>query len=87
MASWDAFRQAATGSARRSSFRPGRDELLGRTARWADDVVLVFGRETAGLRGLHERYGERVVSMPILSPRVRSLNLSTTVGIALYEVP
>ena len=52
-----------------------------------DDVVLVFGRETAGLPGaLHERYGERMVSMPILSPRVRSLNLSTTVGIALYEV-
>lgn len=52
-----------------------------------DDVVLVFGRETAGLPAeIHERYGERTVSMPILSPRVRSLNLSTTVGIALYEV-
>jgi len=26
------------------------------------------------------------VGMPMLSPRVRSLNLSTTVGIAVYEV-
>lgn len=52
-----------------------------------DDVVLVFGRETAGLPSdLHERYADRFISMPMRSPRVRSLNLSTTVGIAVYEV-
>ena len=51
------------------------------------DVVLIFGAETAGLPPeLHERYGDRFVGMPILSPRVRSLNLSTAVAIALYEV-
>ena len=51
-----------------------------------DDVVLIFGRETGGLpAGLHERYSDRLVAMPILSPRVRSLNLSTSVGIAVYE--
>ena len=51
------------------------------------DVVLVFGRETSGLPAeLHERYRDRFVAMPILSPRVRSLNLSTSVGIAVYEV-
>jgi tRNA (cytidine/uridine-2'-O-)-methyltransferase len=52
-----------------------------------DDVVLVFGRETGGLpEELHERYGDRFVAMPMLTPRVRSLNLSTSVGIAVYEV-
>ena len=52
-----------------------------------DDVVLVFGRETAGLPlELHERYRDRLVAMPIVSPMVRSLNLSTSVGIAVYEV-
>lgn len=52
-----------------------------------DRIVLVFGRETGGLpRELHERYADRFVGMPILSPRVRSLNLSTSVGIAVYEV-
>jgi tRNA (cytidine/uridine-2'-O-)-methyltransferase len=52
-----------------------------------DDVVLVFGRETGGLPDeIHAKYHDRLVSMPILSPRVRSLNLSTSVGIALYEV-
>ena len=51
------------------------------------DIVLVFGRETGGLPAeLHERFRDRFVSMPILSPRVRSLNLSTSVGIALYEL-
>jgi tRNA (cytidine/uridine-2'-O-)-methyltransferase len=53
----------------------------------ADDVVLVFGRETGGLPSeLHARYAERMLTMPIHSPHVRSLNLSTCVGIALYEV-
>lgn len=51
------------------------------------DVVLVFGRETGGLPpDLHERYGDRFVGMPLMSPHVRSLNLSTAVGIAVYEV-
>ena len=52
----------------------------------SDDVVLMFGRETGGLApAIHERYRDRFVSMPIESPHVRSLNLSTAVGIALYE--
>ena len=53
----------------------------------SDDTVLVFGRETKGLPGeLRDRYHDRFVGMPILSPFVRSLNLSTSVGIAVYEV-
>ena len=53
----------------------------------SDDVVLVFGRETGGLDpSIHERYSDRMLAMPIASPHVRSLNLSTSVGIALYEV-
>jgi tRNA (cytidine/uridine-2'-O-)-methyltransferase len=52
-----------------------------------ENVVLIFGRETGGLAPeIHEHYRERFVTMPILSTRVRSLNLSTSVGIAIYEV-
>jgi len=52
-----------------------------------ESVVLIFGRETGGLPAdLHARYRDRFVTMPILSPRVRSLNLSTSVGVAVYEV-
>ena len=50
-------------------------------------VVLIFGRETGGLPPeLHERYRDRFVTMPMESPHVRSLNVSTSVAIALYEV-
>jgi len=53
----------------------------------AADVVLIFGRETGGLAPeIHDRYRDRFVCMPIASPLVRSLNLSTSVGIAVYEV-
>lgn len=51
------------------------------------DCVLVFGSERTGLSdGVRERYAERLIRMPIASPHVRSLNLSTAVGVALYEV-
>jgi tRNA (cytidine/uridine-2'-O-)-methyltransferase len=50
-------------------------------------VVLVFGSESKGLPAeFHERYRERLFRIPTLSPDVRSLNLSTSVGIVLYEV-
>ena len=53
----------------------------------SESAVLIFGRETGGLPlSLHERYRDRFVTMPIGSPHVRSLNLSTSVGIAVYEV-
>jgi len=52
-----------------------------------ESVVLIFGRETGGLAPqIHEKYRDRFVTMPIHSPLVRSLNLSTSVGIAIYEV-
>ena len=50
-------------------------------------TVLIFGGESKGLPiELHERYRGRLFRIPVLSPEVRSLNLSTSVGIALYEV-
>ena len=53
----------------------------------ASDIVLVFGRETGGLpEELHVRFADRFLAMPIASPLVRSLNLSTSVAIAVYEV-
>jgi tRNA (cytidine/uridine-2'-O-)-methyltransferase len=86
--SWDAFERElpALGEVYFFSTKGTRllwDAPLGAT----ENVVLVFGRETGGLDApIHERYRERLLAMPILSPHVRSLNLSTSVGIALYEV-
>ena len=53
----------------------------------ANDVVLIFGRETGGLPDdLHIRFTDRFVALPMLSPHVRSLNLSTAVALGVYEV-
>jgi tRNA (cytidine/uridine-2'-O-)-methyltransferase len=85
---WDAFEQQlpALGTPYFFSTKASRriwDAPLGE----ADNVVLIFGRETGGLPAdVHEKYQDRFVGMPILSPLVRSLNLSTSVGIAIYEV-
>lgn len=47
---------------------------------------LVFGRETRGLpEELLKANWERCLTIPMPNPRVRSLNLATSVGIVLYE--
>jgi len=51
------------------------------------DLVLVFGRESVGLpEEILERYRDRLAAFPIISPHVRSINLSSCVAVALYEV-
>ncbi len=51
----------------------------------ADDC-LVFGPETRGLpEGLLRENWEQCVTIPMLNPNVRSLNLANAVSIALYE--
>lgn len=52
-----------------------------------DPAVLVFGKESVGLDPeLRARWRERTVRVPMVDPELRSLNVSTTVGIALAEV-
>lgn len=52
----------------------------------ADPAVLVFGKESVGFSpAIRERYRDRLVRLPMPDDRVRSLNLSTCVGIAAYE--
>lgn len=54
---------------------------------YPSEVTLVFGGESRGLPPeLRESYRERLVRLPMASREVRSLNLSTCVGIAVYEV-
>jgi tRNA (cytidine/uridine-2'-O-)-methyltransferase len=86
--SWDAFERELPSLGEPFFFstkatRPFWDAPLGAP----NGVALIFGRETGGLPAdLHERYRDRFVTMPILSPAVRSLNLSSSVAIAVYEV-
>lgn len=47
---------------------------------------LVFGRETRGLPSeVLSLNWERCLTIPILNPKIRSLNLATAVGIVVYE--
>jgi tRNA (cytidine/uridine-2'-O-)-methyltransferase len=53
---------------------------------FGENDCLVFGSETRGLPSqvLQDNW-ERCLTIPMLNPRVRSLNLATSVGIVLYE--
>lgn len=83
--SWDAFLASDT--------RPERLWLFTTKAtrsywdvRYEDGDGLMFGKETSGSpEWLHEWAGERRVTVPQRNPLLRSLNLSTCVGIATYE--
>lgn len=49
------------------------------------DSLLIFGSETQGLpQHLFEKWSDQFVTLP-MQPGVRCLNLSTSVGIAVYE--
>lgn len=53
---------------------------------YARGDCLVFGRETRGLpEDLLRANPDRCLTIPMPNPRVRSLNLATSVAIALYE--
>ena len=54
--------------------------------KYPDEVILVFGKETKGLpeQLIHDNY-ERAVRIPMIAD-TRSLNLSNSVAIAVYEV-
>jgi len=57
------------------------------SVRFPRPTVLVFGSEAAGLPPrLREGNAGRLIRLPMNDPELRSLNLSTAVGIALYEV-
>jgi tRNA (cytidine/uridine-2'-O-)-methyltransferase len=85
---WDTF-EASLPSLGEPYFFSARATRLLWDARFQskNGVVLVFGNESTGLPAeLRERYRDRLLGMPILSPVIRSLNLSSSVAVALYEV-
>jgi tRNA (cytidine/uridine-2'-O-)-methyltransferase len=50
-------------------------------------AVLVFGRESVGLPpALLARYAASTAAIPMRDPELRSLNLSTSVALGVYEV-
>lgn len=83
--SWDAFERAipALGEPFYFSAEGGRSYW---EVSYPERAVLVFGRESVGLpTALRNRWRERLLSIPMADPELRSLNLSTSVALVLYE--
>lgn len=54
---------------------------------YPERTVLVFGKESVGLPPeIRHRHRDRLVKIPMADPSLRSLNLSTSVAVATYEV-
>ena len=84
--SWDEFEAALPTLGEPFFFGPRNGRSLFAT-RFPDRVVLIFGRESVGLpEALLARHAKRVVHLPMRDAELRSLNVSTTAGIAMFEV-
>jgi tRNA (cytidine/uridine-2'-O-)-methyltransferase len=82
--SWEAF-QGGRPEGRMLCFaaREGRPYT---DVAYRPDDLLVFGGESRGLaRAIKDAHRDALVSIPIDSPHVRSLNLATAVAIVLFE--
>ncbi len=83
-AGWEDFeRQFATARIFAFSARATRPYT---TVAYQPGDVLLFGSESRGLpEVVREKFGDRLLCLPMPAGRVRSINLATAAGIALYE--
>ncbi len=83
---WPTFETAATGLGEAFLFSAEGSRTLW-DIEFPPRTVLVFGRESVGLPlELRRRFRHRLLRIPMASHEVRSLNLSTSVAVALFEV-
>ena len=83
-ATWADF-EAATAGLRVFPFS-ARATAIYTSVRYQDGDCLLFGGETAGLpENVLLRLADRALLIPMPTGKVRSLNLATAAGIALYE--
>ena len=82
---WDAFLMSLAPTAALYFFskKAKRDYW---SATFTPESYLIFGCETTGLpSSFQKRYEEHMYRIPMVPDSVRSLNLSTSVGVVLYE--
>jgi len=84
-ATWDAFLAAIPASAALYFFSKKAKAPFWK-ADFKPDSYLIFGCETKGLPDpIMMRYADRLWTIPMQPESVRSLNLSVSVGVVLYE--
>ena len=81
---WEDCRAAIDVAAERWYFFSSHAKRTYDEASYRHGDVVVFGQETAGLGGLLAENEGQARTIPLFGP-VRSLNLSTSVGIVVYE--
>ena len=56
--------------------------------KYEDECFIIFGKETAGLpKEIHERFKDKGIKIPMIANSdARSLNLSNSVNIVVYEI-
>ncbi|MEZ5278085.1 MAG: tRNA (cytidine(34)-2'-O)-methyltransferase [Opitutaceae bacterium] len=83
--SWEAFTRAEQGPDRLWLLTTRGERSIWDAAFQAGDG-LVFGNESSGVEpSIHEALADRRLVIPRFGPDLRSLNLSTSAGIAAYE--
>lgn len=51
-----------------------------------DDIFLVFGKESVGLdAAITEKYNDQLYKIPLMSDKIRSINLANAVAVTVYE--
>lgn len=84
--SWDAFEAELPALGQPFFFASGASRNYW-DARFPKPSVLIFGRESVGLPAvLLERFPNDLWHLPMQPGSVRSLNLSTSAAVAMYEV-
>jgi len=83
---WEAF-EAALPQLGQPFFFSTRAPRLFTDVAYPDPTVLVFGRESVGLPPeILTKHAGATVTIPMVDPQLRSLNLSTSAAVAAYEV-
>lgn len=68
-------------------FSPDAKRDFWEVENYAERSVLLFGKESVGFsEKIREKYREHLVRIPQAEDSIRSLNVSTCVGIAVYEL-
>lgn len=83
--SWDEFLAFAETQAGRLIAYSTKGQVSYWDFEYADDDWLVFGKETAGLSPEMLECCDTCVKIPMSQPKVRSLNLSVSVALGLFE--
>ncbi len=53
---------------------------------YKDELFLVFGKESKGLsKGITDKFKNKLYKIPLMSNKVRSINLANAVSIVVYE--